>query len=342
MHLILHIGTEKTGSTALQTYLETHRDALAASGFALPDFLDSSNHRELASVFIRDEADDEYLQVQNIVDPAERAKRRALLIEKLATQVERDRHQLHTMLISSEHFHSRLLEADEVNRFIGTIKPLFRSIRVLCYLRRQELMALSFYTQKLRGGFVPPSILPMQGVRARRPGLPPYFDFESLLDRWAGAVGEQSVEPKIYERSKMVSGDVIADFFAQIGCQLPAVPKKDALNKSFSAAGQLAFLAFNGALSKGSRSASDLDVLRARLDRYLQDAAPGEPLLPSRADADEFAAAFEESNRRVARRWFDQDELFSEPRPDYPERETDRDWKKAAQLLALFSAHVSV
>ncbi|MEO0437601.1 MAG: hypothetical protein AAF098_11905 [Pseudomonadota bacterium] len=340
MRLHLHIGTEKTGSTALQSYLAAHREVLAAEGVVMPDFLESSNHRALASVFMRDEQDDDYLQAEGISAPAARAKRRKELIKALKLQLRRAKASHRVMIISSEHFHSRLLSQAEVTSFCKAIFPLFKGVKVTCYLRRQDLMALSFYTQKLRGGFIPPTILPIRSVRLHRPELPPFFDYLSLLERWESAAGTEAIEPVVYERSSLINGDVIQDFFARIKCKYPGNGRQKTLNSSYSAAGQLALLTFNRLHAGNQELRAQSQEVRLRLDQFLQESAPGDAVLPSREEADEFMQAFVDSNRRVARKWFEREELFIEPGPSYPENDTPPDWEKASLLLAKFAGEV--
>ena len=47
----LHIGTKKTGSTALQVYLQDHQNDLSEAGWTYPDFLENRNHFLLALLF---------------------------------------------------------------------------------------------------------------------------------------------------------------------------------------------------------------------------------------------------------------------------------------------------
>ena len=43
--LILHIGTEKTGTTSIQEFLGINRAALAEQGLHVPEFLGARTHR---------------------------------------------------------------------------------------------------------------------------------------------------------------------------------------------------------------------------------------------------------------------------------------------------------
>ncbi|MEM1404578.1 MAG: hypothetical protein AAGG55_14670 [Pseudomonadota bacterium] len=335
MQLILHIGTEKTGSTAIQERLEGQRGDLADHGLLLPDFLNSSNHRALASVFMRNDLDDDYLRALKLVEPAARARHRDQLFRNLEAHVNRHP-DARALVISAEHFHSRLLHQDEVNAFADRIKPLFDDIKIICYLRRQDHMALSFYTQKLRAGFIPPTILPVPNIRRLRPALPLFFDFEALLERWSVAFGDAAIEPAVYARSALIGGDVLHDFFARIQFPLAAEDEDAKANQSLSSAGQMALLAFNrergGDLPERTAARDE----RERLSAYLQRHAAGKGVTPSVEEATEFLAAFDDSNRSVARRWFEREELFPADLGSAGECVVAPDHDGAEALLRLF------
>lgn len=51
MKIIIHPGFHKTGTTAIQTYLKTHREALAGAGFIHPDFAETGDPGKIAGNF---------------------------------------------------------------------------------------------------------------------------------------------------------------------------------------------------------------------------------------------------------------------------------------------------
>lgn len=339
MRLVLHIGTEKTGSTAIQQHLGLNAEQLAEVGIARCDTGGSGNQRALASAFMDDDRADEYLRLHGYVDPGARAEWRDALLASLAAEVAAAREYADVFVISSEHFHSRLLSQASVSRLAAAITGEFTGCRVIAYLRRQDEMALSFYSQKLRAGYVPPTILPMAGVAGKT--LPPYFDFESLLRRWAVAFGDDTVEPVVYPGGNAPSGDVVDDFFARLGVAFALERAPGAINPALSVAAQDALLAFNG---QAGRDAADREfhrVTRRKLLAYLERHGVGAGRLPLRDEALAFYAAFRASNQRVAERWFDGGAMFSEDFSAYPEQAQPADWETVATLFAGFAASQS-
>ncbi len=57
-NLLLHIGTEKTGSTSIQSFLKSNWRSLLASGVAYPRFFSTSHSGELYLCAKRDDYSD--------------------------------------------------------------------------------------------------------------------------------------------------------------------------------------------------------------------------------------------------------------------------------------------
>jgi hypothetical protein len=70
MHCILHIGTEKTGTTLIQNWLYENKDALSAQGIGLTETGEKANNRKLCA-YCQDGMDD-YHKRHSICDKEER------------------------------------------------------------------------------------------------------------------------------------------------------------------------------------------------------------------------------------------------------------------------------
>jgi hypothetical protein len=340
MRLILHIGTEKTGSTAIQQHLLENRDSLTARGVRVCESLGSGNHRALVAAFMPVGAEDDYLRALAFDSEEARAAWRSETLDAFRKEVDAARDACDTLVVSSEHFHSRLLQPVSVQALADFLQPLFRDIEVLVYLRRQDEMALSFYSEKLRAGYVPPDILPLRNVQRRKAGLPPYFDFEGLLDRWASAFGEANVSPRLYQRERFTGGDVVSDFFAAAGLGAVVSRLPRAANPALSSAAQAALRLFNQRCGGNDVAVRDRHrATRHALVAHLQAQDAGDRgVLPVADEAEAFHTAFSASNARVAQRWFGREALFPEDFSSYPDAAPVTDWAAAAELLADFLA----
>ena len=68
MRCILHIGTEKTGTTSLQAALSSHRESLSKQGVLYARAPGQRNSRSLAAAFSTKRDEDDYLIEQEISD----------------------------------------------------------------------------------------------------------------------------------------------------------------------------------------------------------------------------------------------------------------------------------
>lgn len=140
---ILHIGTEKTGTTALQ--LAFHRDAerLATSGVRYPDFR-MPNHAALVFAAADDEEMVRDLGVHVGLMPGETR-------EDLTTRLhgwlkaETTAYPDARFVLSTEHAQSRLNSIASVERVRSILSAYFDEIDIVVYLRRWDRMALSFH-----------------------------------------------------------------------------------------------------------------------------------------------------------------------------------------------------
>ena len=68
MRLILHIGTEKTGTTAVQNFLYQNRQSLLQRRIGLLSSIDSPNNRKLYAYCLPEDKFDDYFWDLNIRD----------------------------------------------------------------------------------------------------------------------------------------------------------------------------------------------------------------------------------------------------------------------------------
>ena len=177
--LIVHIGTQKTGTSALQGYLSANSEPLARQGIRYIEagrrWGNHSSHGELAqSVLGRADG-----SVWNEV-------RRELTASKSRVN-----------LISAEGFWF----ADP-----ATLKAQLSSIsdvRIVVYLRRQDKYLQSLWKQAVTGGR-------KHDFNLWRERLPHRGDYFSTVEKWAEQFGAESIIVRPYERNGVVN--TIEDF----------------------------------------------------------------------------------------------------------------------------------
>jgi hypothetical protein len=314
MKAVLHIGAEKTGTTALQAFLTDNRRLLPAEGYAYLESAGLPYNRKLATYCFNEDRSDDHHQVLGIVEPEKRKAWAEQFRQDLDAEIRSLSSGVHTVIISSEHFHSRLLHHEEIQRLKDVLSPYFESFSVVCYLRRQDQMATSLYSTALKCGHSFPSILP--GVSDKDH----YYNAEILLEKWASVFGAETLHPRVFDRAEMIEGDLLKDFLHTAGVSLTLDNKQlpGRQNESLEPVAQQFLHAINPQVPM--LLDGHFNPLREKLTRHLEANFSGKPQLPLREEAEAFCAKFAESNARVAQKWFGRETLFPMDFSSYPER----------------------
>lgn len=297
MRLLLHIGTEKTGTTSIQQLLHVNRDVLLAAGIHVLRAAGAPNHRWLSAWAIPDDRDDDFFARRGIARE-ERATRRAAFHDRLHAELATLPAHVHTIVASSEHLHSRLGSTAEVAAVRDLLAPYADEVRVVCYLREQADLCASLYSTALKVGMD----VGLETFVEQCTSGNPYYDYDLLLGFWREVFGEDALDVRLFDRSWLAGGDLISDFTRLLG-----LPEGHSLvtgvtqNESLTPAGQLVARAANrafpgGPLGEDARRASILALAVERL------AGPGAQLDP--ADRARTRAEFAASNEAVRARWF--------------------------------------
>ncbi|WP_270937897.1 hypothetical protein, partial [Falsiroseomonas oryzae] len=321
---ILHIGTEKTGSTAIQAGLAGMRDALAAQGVAYARSPGHRNHQALALYAAGPGAGGEGLALRDRLRRGAGDAPEDWLPRAIAEEVAALPPTIHTLVFSNEHCHSRVRTEEGARRLQALLAPHFQDVHVVVYLRRQDELAVSRHSTRIKTGGTRRAILPRAGERADG-----YFDHAALLARWGAAFGVAALRPRLFIREEFPGGDVLQDFLLACGLAPgPGGPAPRRHNPALSATALEVLRRVNLVLPRetGARAPRMLMRLLARH-------APGPAPLPSRAEAMAFAARFAAGNEAVRRTFFpDRATLFPLDFEAYAEAATEVP-RAAAQAL---------
>lgn len=319
---ILHIGTEKTGTTSLQMFLGTNRDALLQRGFFVPASLSPhavvANHEKLTVLALDPAKLGDDLRVRAGLKTIEDVKEWRLRVEEnlsreiaaLSPQPEN----FPTLLLSNEHCHSRLVTREEVHYLRQFLDRFADETRIIVYLRPQHEIAISLYDQALKVGYHDIDVLPdFIGHRSRWVGRR-YFEYDKLLERWAGEFGRDKVTVRLYSKEHLEGNDVIQDFMSVINCNKDGLQIPASENVSLSAECQTVLNAINRFVASQTSLAVPL-LRRHKLITALGAMSSGSGNKVKREDAIRFFHAFDACNERVRKDYFPSVEpLF---RPDF-------------------------
>ena len=210
MKLVLHIGTEKTGTTTIQEYLYQNRDLLEENGYYIPKLLGEKNHRKIPSYCMREKRFDNF-HYDNSINTVEK---KYLFIKNVERDLTREfsniPDHIHTVIITSEHFHSRLIYQNEVDKVKELLAPFFNEFEILVYLRRQIDLSVSLYSTFLKRGAG--SIGINEFVKTKcKPGNH-FYNYERFLSLWENTFGLEAINVRLFAKNKLYKQDLLLDF----------------------------------------------------------------------------------------------------------------------------------
>jgi hypothetical protein len=325
LRAVLHIGSEKTGSTSLQNFLTTNRQRLLQQGIAYLSSAERDDYRCLALYGVDSFVPDDYAYHRQLTDEEMREQWKDSCESDLAETLGALPEHVHTVILSSEHLQSRLKSAGSVALVRNLLFPCFKDIKVVVYLRRQDEVAVSRYSTHCRNGWLDEGLLP--------PNVQPehsFYNYANLLDRWADAFDPENMIVRVFERARLVNHDVISDFFQSSGIDADfkklETPKKK--NESIPESAQVAVERLQQRYEVFREYRTHEQVREARLNiiEKVSRRFPGPHMKPLRAEAQDFAELFSASNNRVGQRWFHGEPVFSQDFGTYPQGRADPDY----------------
>lgn len=325
--LVLHIGTEKTGTTSIQNGLAVNRECLRENGIIFPRSLGWVNHTLLAAACLDDGVFDN-IKAHNIAQGKCNEK---ALHDRLRDSLDKELNSgepWHTLIVSTELIHSRLTRPSEIERLWKFLSPFVDEVKLVMFLRRQDEQAVSRYSSVLRAGHCGfDDVFEDLGSHFYFK-LPPgrnvndfeqYYDYQRLIERFYGYVKPADIIVRSYHDHRSGNG-VVQEFLEIAGindCELESCNTN--LNRPISAKGQFIMGAVNGVAKPWHRSGLR-NVSYKKLQTSIEIDNPGESRQVARKDAQRFFERFAESNEWVRSQFFSEREsLFHSDFSNYPE-----------------------
>ncbi len=215
--LILHVGLPKTGTTAIQRFLFNNRKLLKDQfGVFYPEnALHWHQHVPLAKALISSQFKEAHFN--NLIPVIDSKK----WLEETISTCQRESYG--TVVLSSEFFWAapamqlglEYHEDTDENLFFleqavcryKDFFSVFKDVRVIIYLRRQDLWLESFFNQQLKNGFGIPTDEELMPARI-------YLLYSKNIALWEKYFGKKNLLVQSFER---VSSDILADFCGKIG-----------------------------------------------------------------------------------------------------------------------------
>lgn len=295
--LILHIGTEKTGSTSIQMFLQRNRSKLNQAGIGVPTCLGDILHFRLQLMANDDDVDDDFIRNLNLhQDLTER--RRVLESWRQEFYKEVTNSSAKLWIVSCETLHSRLLRSSELERLRDLLSPLFSSITLLVYLRDPLSLAISRLTEAAKSA-----------MSIALPKPPPKGEFDicdhrETLQRWRGSMGSEDFIVRLFERDFLYEGDVVRDFIHVCGIAPNdyVMPKNH--NQSLSAIGLTVVEEINRHVPRRWVDGTLIESRWLLMRHVLQHLRGGRPYQPTADEIALYASHYADINEWVRQHYF--------------------------------------
>ena len=309
---ILHIGLEKTGTTSLQYLFRQNRSNLLRSKFLVSEAAPSGNNFHLAVASYSKFRPDGLTRQLGIFDQQSLNTFRDKVFAQLANELALN--QPEVLLLSSEHFQSRLTSVEDIALLRHSLEQAgCRNFKVIVYLRDPLKIVMSHHGMAIKKGIhVTPEF-----YQPTHPRVSHIVDSRKTLENWSEVFGRAAIEPRLYPEGQP-SQALIEDFLQ--ACALTQeqldLSLQEVRNVNLSAE---ALTALNNLNAKSKR------VAKLAEDRWLfhqlEKTHAGRGLTPSPETIALFQRHFEQAHQAIARDWFSgQKPLFatqwrSEERP---------------------------
>lgn len=324
MKCILHIGTEKTGTTSLQSFFNINRDLLISNQIYYLKSPGLTNHRIVPVLFYPDDYIDDFRIIYDLKDESVFNTWKEKNLNFLNKELNNIPSNINTVIISSEHFHSRLIYESSIYKLSNYLKKYFNQIEVVLYLRRQDRVAVSLYSTAIKLGHFNYNIFP------KIENTNTYYNYHSLVTKWGSVFGKENLKIRLYDYIIINQKNIIYDFLkcfnliikpepnfpTKLNTKLPIETLKiiEKLNKYFPRFSEYGYSEFNNKFR--------LSLIQEFLN--LNGSPFTNVYLPNKRKAKEFYNIFKASNISLNNYWFGKEEdIFDNDFSDYPNEELE-------------------
>lgn len=213
MKLYLHIGSHKSGSSSIQSFIEDNQLLFLEAGVFIDESLTFKDQWKIAAwagypkntdYFVNTLAFNES-ELRDLVSGYPEAFRKKLISAQKAKG-------FHSCIISSEFLYSQCSDEIAIENLAVLFKSVFSSVTILFYFRDQVSMAKSVYKQLVNG----PAMASMSYEEfVETVTEDSVFNYEELLKRWAIFFGYENIKvAQLGNKSGCLQGEDLLLHFA--------------------------------------------------------------------------------------------------------------------------------
>lgn len=310
--LYLHIGTPKTGTSALQYFCAGNRKILEEKGIYYPDlgfrFPDIGKNRNAHFLSYKEYTN----KKEKLRDHEAEKKIREEGIQKLE-----EAFQTHdTILLSDEHiWNEKEMTAETLPALYQRFSEQGIQIKIIVYLRRQDQVIQSFWAQKIKES----STITFEGYMAKEKYRRFRLDYAARLQEFEDIVGKEQLIVRCYEKQQYQGEQktIMSDFLNILGLELTGEYKNSEKVYNISLEGVYLEVKrlFNTLPQFKSKKNYMIDLLKEQQALDYQNQALERKKMYFTPEAEkEFMQKFEEENHTVAKKYLNRDDgkLFFE------------------------------
>jgi len=200
--ILLHIGTGKTGTSSIQNLLFLNRQLLRDRCSA--DYLDCGRS---SSEHFGETIHAHYPVVRWLLERDSRS------LSALKNAIEQS-HCERILLSCEDFFHH--LDEERVNVLQGLLAKF--DVRIICYVRRQDLYIESAWKQQAKVGALrmPFAMFLERHTQAKFLGEV-HANYHRMLEKWTAAFGRDAIRVRVFDSSEFVGRDLVDDFMDACG-----------------------------------------------------------------------------------------------------------------------------
>ena len=304
-HLTLHIGTEKTGSTSIQYFLNQNRQRLFDAGLGVPSSLGDEIHYKLQLMSNSDDFSDNFLRALNLHRDLQARKkaiqgwREEFVSEVKGSPVKR-------WIISCETLHSRIVTRPELENLKSLLQSLFSEIDIVVYLRDPVQMAISRMSEMAKAA------LPLQLMPAEPSKGFDIFDHRGTTKFWDGALGPGKFHPRLFEQSSLVQGNVVCDLCSIIGIDQKGLELPERKNVSIPFYAVRLLDQLNRYVPRHWTDGTSIPSRWQLVSLVMEALKTGDPIKPTENEIEYYRKTYMVSNEWVRKKYFpDRKKLFA-------------------------------